>query len=58
MNPLAIRLLLLVEYGIFILGHHFLLTGHFVVPPFDGLGVLSVALQSRADGVDDPVNRA
>ena len=58
MNSLAVSLLLLIEDGVFVPGYHFPLPGHFGVPPFDGLGVLSVALQSRADGVNDPVNRA
>lgn len=57
-NSLAVRLLLLVEERVFVLGQHFLLAGHFAVPPLDGLGGLSVAAQGGAEGVDDAVNGA
>lgn len=58
MYALAVLLLLLVKDGVLVLGQHLLLARHLRVPPLDGLGRLAVALQRRADGVDDAVDGA
>lgn len=58
MNPLPIILLFLIKNSILVLGQHFLLTRHLLVPPIDGLGALSVPLEGGADGIDDAVNSA
>ena len=51
MNALAVTALLLVEDRIFILGQHFLLARHLVVPPVDGFRRLALARESRGDCV-------
>lgn len=58
MNSLAILLLLLIEDSVLVFGQHFLLPRHLRVPPLDGFGVVSVSLESCADGVDDTVDGA
>lgn len=56
---LAVRSLLLVEDGVLVLGQHLLLARHLRVPSLDGLDARdAVALQGRADGVDDLVDMA
>lgn len=58
MNALAVALLLLVEQSVLVLGEHLLLTGHLGVPAGHGLGCLTIALESSAQGVDDAVHGA
>lgn len=55
-NSLAICLFLLIEERVFVFREHFLLAGHFAVPPFDGFGGLSGSVEGGADGIDDTVN--
>lgn len=58
MNALPVRLLLLIEEGVFVLGQHLLLTRHFGVPSLDSLHSLVLASKSCADGVNDLVDVA
>ena len=54
MYSFAILLLLAIKNGVFVLGHHFLLPRHFLVPAIDSLGShATVLLQRVVDGVDD-----
>ena len=58
MNALAVVLLLLVEESVLVLGQHLLLARHLLVPPLDSLGVLTIAGECSADGIDDAVHSA
>lgn len=58
MNALPVRLLLLIEKGVFVLGQHLLLTRHFSVPSFDSFRSLVLASKSCADSVNDLVDVA
>lgn len=58
MNALPVRLLLLVEESVLVLGQHLLLAGHLGKPPVDSLCGVTVALQGSAEGIDDTVHGA
>jgi hypothetical protein len=58
-DSLAIFLLLPIVDGVFVLGHHFLLTWHLGVPPLDRLGLChTVAFKSGVHSVDDLIDGA
>ena len=57
-NALPVALLLLVEESVFVLGQHFLLTGHLGIPPGHGLRCLTIALEGSAQGINDAVHGA
>ena len=58
MDSLAVFFLLLIEDRVFVLGQHFLLARHFLVPALHHLRGLSVSLKGGTDGVDHAIDRS
>lgn len=58
MNALSVLLLLFIEDRVLVLGQHFLLARHFLVPALHHLRGLSIPLEGGADRVNNSIDRS